>query len=44
MTEWFAIAVLFVVTYGAALAVSIVIDKLLRKFWGRGIWPKDYFK
>jgi len=44
MSEWFAIAVLFIVTYGAALAVSVVACKLLRRFFGRGIWPKDYFK
>jgi len=44
MSEWFAIAVLFIVTYGAALAVSVVADKLLRRFTGRGIWPKGYFK
>lgn len=44
MSEWFAIAMLFVITYGTALAVSVVADKLLRRFFGRGIWPKDYFK
>lgn len=44
MSEWFAIAVLFIVTYGVAVAVSVVADKLLRRFFGRGIWPKDYFK
>jgi len=44
MSEWFAIAVLFIVTYGVAIAVSVVADKLLRRFFGRGIWPKDYFK
>jgi len=44
MSEWFSIAVLFIVTYGAALLVSVVIDKLLRRFCGRGIWPRDYFK
>ena len=44
MSEWFAIAVLFIVTYGVAIAVSVVADKLLRRFFGRGIRPKDYFK
>ncbi len=44
MTEWFSIVMLFIITYGTALAVSIVVDKLLRRFIGRGLWPKDYFK
>ena len=44
MMEWFSIAALFCITYGAALAASVVVDKLLRRFTGRGIWPKEYFK
>lgn len=44
MMEWFSIAVLFCITYGAALAASVVVDKLLRRFFGCGIFPEDYFK
>jgi len=44
MSEWFAIAVLFIASYSVAIVVSVVVDKLLRRFCGRGIWPKDYFK
>jgi hypothetical protein len=44
MSEWLAIVILFTVTYFVAIGVSIVVDKLLHRFFGRGIWPKDYFK
>jgi hypothetical protein len=44
IVEVFAFIALFVGLYGGLMVISFVVDKLLRRFFGRGIWPKDYFK
>lgn len=44
IVEVFAFLALFVGLYGGMMVIGFVVDKLLRRFFGRGIWPKDYFK
>ena len=44
IVEAFVYLWVFVCMYGGFLAVSYVVDKLLRRFFKRGIWPEDYFK
>jgi len=39
-----ALVALFVGLYGCLMMVGFVVDKLLRRFFGCGIWPEDYFK
>lgn len=44
MTEAFAFLFLFIVCYGTMIFAGYVVDKLLRRFFNVGIFPKDYFK
>lgn len=42
--EAIALVGLFVLVYIWAMCCGYVLDKLLRKWFNRGIFPKDYFK
>jgi hypothetical protein len=44
IVEAFAFLALFVCLYGGLMGIGFVVDKLLRRLFGRGIFPKDYFK
>jgi hypothetical protein len=44
IVEAFAFLALFVCLYGGLMGIGFVVDKLLRRVFGRGIFPKDYFK
>ena len=44
IVEVFAFIALFVGLYGGLMLIGFVVDKLLRRFFGCGIWPEDYFK
>jgi len=44
IVEAFAYLWVFVCMYGSFLAVSYVVDKLLRRFFKKGIFPEGYFK
>lgn len=34
----------FFVLYGGMCFIGFVVDKLLRRYFGKGIFPRDYFK
>lgn len=42
--EAFAFLALFIGLYGSLIGIGFVADKLLRRFFNVGIFPKDYFK
>ena len=44
IVEAFAFLALFVGLYGGLRVIGFVVDKLLRRFFDCGIFPKGYFK
>jgi hypothetical protein len=44
IVEAFAFLALFVCLYGGLMAIGFVVDKLLRRVFGKGIFPKGYFE
>ena len=44
LVEVFAFLFLFVTCYGTMIFAGYVVDKLLRRFFGKGIFPEGYFE
>lgn len=44
IVEVFAFLALFICLYGGLMGIGFVVDKLLRRLFNVGIFPKDYFK
>jgi len=44
IVEVFAFIALFVGLYGGLMLIGFVVDKLLRRFFGKGIFPEGYFE
>ena len=44
IAEAFAFLFLFITCYGTMMLAGWAVDKLLRRFFGCGIFPEDYFK
>ena len=44
LVEAFAFLFMFICIYGGMMVIGYVVDKLLHRFFKRGIWPEDYFK
>lgn len=44
LVEAFVWVSMFVGIYGGMVAVSFVVDRVLRKLGKKGIWPEGYFK
>ena len=44
LVEAFSLLFLFIACYGTMLLSGWAVDKLLRRFFGCGIFPEDYFK
>jgi len=44
MMEWLAMFLLFAGTYGVLMVCAYLVDKILWRFFDRGIFPRDYFK
>lgn len=44
LVEAFVWVSMFMGIYGGMLAVGFVVDRVLRKFFKKGIWPEGYFK
>ncbi len=44
MYEWFSFLVLFITFYGALMIAAWAVDKVLHRVFGKGLFPKGYFK
>ena len=44
LVEVFAFLFLFVTCYGTMIFAGYVVDKLLRRLFGKGIFPEGYFE
>jgi hypothetical protein len=44
IVEVFAFLFLFIACYGTMVGIGFVIDKLLRRLFGKGIFPEGYFE
>jgi len=44
IVEAFSFLVMFICLYGGMMLIGFVVDKLLRRVFNWGIFPKGYFK
>ena len=44
IVEAFVFLTMFIGIYGGLMLCAFVVDKLLRRFFNKGIFPEGYFK
>ncbi len=44
LVEAFVFLFMFICMYGGFMLCAFVVDKLLRRFFNKGIFPEGYFK